>query len=92
MDFSQHRFRQSIPPSNDLDTHSTLFESSCLQAQKGTQEPEDTLNLGGWTMPVIGRECVERQLRNPDIQRSFHDTSHRGDSGAMACDAGQAAP
>src|SRR5689334_18728582 len=88
IDFLEHWSRQPITPSNHAEPNATLPELFGLKAQEGAQQPEDALHLGRRPGPVIGREGVEREARDAEIQGALHDTPHRSGSSAMACDAG----
>src|SRR5689334_7057213 len=88
IDFPEHWVRQPITPSNHTKPHATLPELFGLEAQEGAQQPKDALHLGRRPGPIIGREGVEGEASDAEVERALHDTPHRSGSSAMACDAG----
>ncbi len=91
LDRLQNRCGKAIATADHFEASALLAEAIGFKAEEGAQKPEDALDFGGWTTPVVGGEGVESEAADADVGCVLDDATSSGQAGAMTGKTGQAA-
>jgi hypothetical protein len=83
LDRLQDRCRKAIATADHFEASALLAEAIGFKAEEGAQKPEDALDFGGWTTPVVGGEGVESEAADADVGRVLDDATSSSQAGAM---------
>jgi hypothetical protein len=88
LDRLQDRCRKAIATADHFEASALLAEAIGFKAEEGAQKPEDALDFGGGTTPVIGGEGVESEAADADLGRVLDDATSSSQAGAMSGNTG----
>ena len=85
------RCGNTIAPADDAEADAFVDAVRGFGQQVFVEDSQDSGDFGGWTFPVGGGQCEERERVNAETRRRLDDCARGLGAGAMAGGTGQAA-
>src|SRR5919108_3928158 len=75
---------QAIPPANDGESNAVLTQRGRFGGKISLEKTHERGHFARWTLPVVGRERVQRERLDADTWCCLDNTTDRVSAGAMA--------